>query len=142
MEGPSSGLGDEDAPIAAINVIPLVDVVLVLLIIFMVTTVFTKDSSMKLDLPQASKANVVQLAPQEITVEVDKNDRIMVMGQPTAKGDLGNKIKSYISPSHKCVIVLRGDKAVAYGDIMPVLEEISHTGIALTLAYRVPTSSG
>ena len=33
--------------------------------------------------------------------------------------------------------MLRGDKTVAYGSIMPVLEELSHTGIDLTLAYRV-----
>ena len=140
MEGPS-GLGDEDAPIAAINVIPLVDVVLVLLIIFMVTTVFTKDSSMKLDLPQAGKPNVISLEPQEITIEVNKDNKVLVMGQPTAKGDLANKIKSFVPQGgRKAVIVLRGDKATSYGVIMPVLEEISHTGIALTLAYRA--SSG
>lgn len=139
MQGPATD--EEDGPIAAINVIPLVDVVLVLLIIFMVTTVFTRDSNMKLDLPEASTPNVQKRAPKEITVLIEKTERILVEGQPVPREKVADKIRSFINPksTQKTVIVLRGDKTVAYGVIMPVLEEISHTGIDLTLAYKVPS---
>src|SRR5438105_364407 len=130
MQGTS--MDEEDGPIAAINVIPLVDVVLVLLIIFMVTTVFTKDSSMKLDLPEASKANVPQQNPEEINVVVDQAEHILVQGEPTEKNQVADRIKSKIDPNKKYIVVLRGDKRVAYGAIMPVLVEIGQTGADLT----------
>ena len=64
----------------------------------MVTTVFTRDSSMKLDLPEASHAHVLAAPPQEITVEVDKTDHLLVMGEPTDPGGLADKIKTFITP--------------------------------------------
>ena len=66
----NSSIGEEeDAHIAAINIIPLVDVVLVLLIIFMVTTVFSKDSALKLDLPKGAAIVVALAAGVALTYE-------------------------------------------------------------------------
>jgi len=140
MQGPSGG-EDEDEPIAAINIIPLVDVVLVLLIIFMVTTVFSRDSAMKLDLPEGSRANHAKQAPTEITVSIDANERVTVNNQPTTIKELNTRIKSLTSPNRKSILVLRGDKRVLYGTIMPVLDEISLSGVELTLALKTPDAS-
>ena len=137
MHSPSSS-DDGDEPIAAINIIPLVDVVLVLLIIFMVTTVFTKESAMKLDLPQGSRAKQLQQPPAEITVSVNAQSQVFVNGQPAQVETLNQKIKSLMNPNRKSVLVLRGDKKVLYGTIMPVLDEISRSGVELTLALEAP----
>ena len=133
-----SSSDDADEPIAAINIIPLVDVVLVLLIIFMVTTVFTKESAMKLDLPQGSRAKQMQQPPAEITVSVNAQSQVFVNGQPAQVETLNQKIKSLMNPNRKSVLVLRGDKKVLYGTIMPVLDEISRSGVELTLALEAP----
>lgn len=132
MHGP--GIEEDDGHIASINIIPLVDVVLVLLIIFMVTTVFARDSALKLDLPKGSRASQVKQPPVEITVSVDKNSNIFVNAQATKLTELSTKINSLRNTSRKTVIVLRGDRHVLYGTIMPVLDEVSRTGVDLTLA--------
>lgn len=134
MHGPSADDGDEQ--IAAINIIPLVDVVLVLLIIFMVTTVFARDSALDLELPTGSRADHKAQPPVEITVSVDKGAKVFVNGQPTDVKQLTKKIGSLRSANRKTVIVLRGDRRVIYGDIMPVLDEISRTGVDVTLALQ------
>ena len=139
MEGPSSS--ESDGPIAAINIIPLVDVVLVLLIIFMVTTVFTRDSAMKLELPKGSKGQPgVTQAPVQINVAVDKTGGISFNGAPVALDMLGEKITSVKNSSGKTLLVLRGDRRVVYGSIMPVLDEVSRTGVEITLAYMPDVS--
>jgi len=138
MHGPSHDEGDEQ--IAAINIIPLVDVVLVLLIIFMVTTVFTKDSGLKLDLPQGSRSDQAKQPPAEITVSVDSHEHIFVNGQPTLVNQLGDRIDGLTARNHQSILVLRGDRHALYGTIMPVLDEISRTGVQLTLALQAPAA--
>ena len=115
MQGPSAS-DEEDAHIAAINIIPLVDVVLVLLIIFMITAVFTRESAMKLDLPKASSIHPPQ-PPTEVTVNVDSAGNITVNGRPTEVKELQKTIDQYKStdPNRKTLLVLRGDKSVLYG---------------------------
>ena len=133
MQGPSGG-DDEGGFVATINIIPLVDVVLVLLIIFMVTTVFAHDSSLKLNLPKGSRAEQVSQPPVEVTVSIDQQGNIYVNAQPTQIDDLSTKVSSYLNKSKDTTMVLRGDRDVIYGKIMPVLDQVSRTGIKLTLA--------
>jgi biopolymer transport protein ExbD len=135
MQGPSSH-DDDDGAIAQINIIPLVDVVLVLLIIFMVTTVFTKDSALPLELPKGYRATKQSAKPAEITVTVDKAGTAYVDGKKTDIKDLVNSIHAKESPSRKTVLVLRGDESALYKQIMPVLDEISRSGVELTLALK------
>ena len=134
MQGP--GIEEEDGEIASINIIPLVDVVLVLLIIFMVTAVFSHESALKLDLPNGSHAHEPSQQPFQITVNVDKADTITVNNRVTKLEDLQTSIKSLENEHSKTLLVLRGDKDVVYGKIMPVLDEISQTGTELTLALK------
>lgn len=133
-----SPMNDDEEAIAQINIIPLVDVVLVLLIIFIVTTVFpkNKDSALQLNLPKGSRAEQVQQPPAEITVSVAKSGELFVNNQPTPLKELGAKIAGLQNASRKTIVVLRGDKQVLYGTIMPVLDEVSRTGVQLTLALQ------
>ena len=135
MHGPSVS-DEEDSHIAAINIIPLVDVVLVLLIIFMVTTAFSRDSAIKLDLPKGSRAAQKKQPPAEITVSVDKNKNIFVNGKPTQLEEMNARVKQLTNPNAKTILVLRGDKETLYGTIMPVLDEVARTGVPLTLALQ------
>ncbi|HEY3332777.1 MAG TPA: biopolymer transporter ExbD [Capsulimonadaceae bacterium] len=133
----TSASDDAEEHIAAINIIPLVDVVLVLLIIFLVTAVFTKETAMKVDLPKEASQHAVS-TPLEIVVNVDKDAHITVNGKPTEIADLQRTILTYHSadPSRKDLVVLRGDKAASYGAIVPILDNISRTGIPVTIAMK------
>jgi len=133
MHGPAM---EDDDQIAAINIIPLVDVVLVLLIIFMVTTVFARDSAMKLELPKGSRPDQVQQKPVQITVSVNQTGEVLLNGKPTKLEDLGKKIDGFRNQNTKTLVVIRGDKRTVYGKIMPVLDEVSRTGVQITLALQ------
>ena len=132
MHGPSTDAGDEQ--IAVINIIPLVDVVLVLLIIFMVTTVFSKDSKLDVDLPTGSRADHQAQPPGEITVSLDRDANIFVNGQPATVKQIGQKINGLRNINRKTVVVVRADRRVKYGDVVPVMDEVSRTGMEMTLA--------
>jgi biopolymer transport protein ExbD len=105
----------------------------------MITAVFTRESAMKLDLPKGSSVHPVQ-PPTEVTVNVDQSDNITVNGHPTDVTHLQATIKEFEStdPDRKTLLVLRGDKSVVYGKIIPVLDEIGQTGLEMTLAVKNP----
>ncbi len=132
MKGPSTH--EEDGAIAEINIIPLVDVVLVLLIIFMVTTVFARDSALKLELPKGSRAQQVSQPPVQVTVSVTKGGAISLNGKSIKVEQLQERVNQYRNKNQKTLLVVRGDKNAIYGEIMPVLDELSRTGIQITLA--------
>ncbi len=128
-------LDEEDSQIAVINIIPLVDVVLVLLIIFMVTTVFARDNAMKIELPKGSQAEQALQKPAEISVTVNKDGLITVNNNPCEVKNLKTCVLALVNKSGKTVVILRGDKGALYGTIIPALDQIASTGVTVTLAY-------
>src|SRR4030081_2608530 len=94
--------GDEE--ITGINVTPLVDIVLVLLIIFMVTASFIVRETMEVDLPRA--ANAGETVQGLITVVMDKEGRIFLDGAQVADEELAGKVKEVVSrePSTRAIV--------------------------------------
>ncbi len=103
----------------AINLTPLIDVVFLLLIFFMVSTTFTKETQLKVDLPQATSDQVAQVDMLEIIINADGsfavNDKALVNAQPKtlraallkeSEGDLATplKISADASTPHQAVI--------------------------------------
>ena len=86
MAHSSSSSGDD--AITGINVTPLVDVMLVLLIIFMVTAKLITGQSVPLDLPKAATAGVTQTV---LNVEIDDRGRVSANGQPVPDRDFGQE---------------------------------------------------
>ncbi len=128
---------ETDDAIAEINIIPLVDVVLVLLIIFMVTTVFAHNNNSDIKLPKGSRPDQMKQPPVEITVAVDKKARIFVNGIPTKTEDVAMRINTLKSKSEiGSLLVIRGDKDVLYGDMIPVLDQVGQSGVKMTLALE------
>jgi len=103
----------------AINLTPLIDVVFLLLIFFMVSTTFTKETQLKVDLPQATTDQVAQIEMLEIIIKADGsfaiNDKTLVNAQPKtlraallkeSDGDLATplKISADATTPHQAVI--------------------------------------
>jgi len=103
----------------AINLTPLIDVVFLLLIFFMVSTTFTKETQLKVDLPQATTERVAQVDMLEVIIKADGsfaiNDKALVNAQPKtlraallkeSDGDLTTplKISADASTPHQAVI--------------------------------------
>ena len=123
-------------PLAEINVMPLVDVMLVLLIIFMVTAPMLA-AGIKVTLPSARAAQPLE-AKDPVVVVVAKGGAIMVGKDPVSRESLAAAVSSRLGQSNG-VVQLRGDRDAAYGDIVAAMDELAANGvsrIAIVLSGR------
>ncbi|MBP8233600.1 MAG: protein TolR [Rhizorhabdus sp.] len=131
MGGPVSGRGGRRAPMAEINVTPLVDVMLVLLIIFMVTAPLLL-AGVPVDLPESS-AGALDQDKKPIQLSIDKDGRvylddreIQIAAMDAQFADIAAKSgKGKDSPQ----IFLRADRALDYGRVMAVMGALNHAGL-------------
>ncbi len=113
-------------PLSEINVTPLVDVMLVLLIIFMVAAPLMT-SGVKVDLPKASAAPLGQDA-KPITVSVNAEGQIYLQDTQVQVPELVAKLQAIAPNQPDRRIFVRGDKSIAYGRIMEVMATITQGG--------------
>jgi biopolymer transport protein TolR len=127
-------------PIAEINVTPLVDVMLVLLIIFMVTAPLLQ-AGVPIDLPD-SQAKALAQEPQQVNLALDGEGRLFIDQSEVAPGTLTERLSALPKgPDGKPPLVtLRADKALDYGQVVAVMGELNRAGFnAISL---VTESSG
>lgn len=134
--------GGRRAPMAEINVTPLVDVMLVLLIIFMVTAPLLT-AAVPLDLPD-SRANPVSQTQQEpVTISMDAEGRIFIGEDEVDSATLPDKLAEIASPGPDGEdgpgVLLRADRTLDYGSVMTVMGEINRAGV--TRVQLVTTGS-
>ncbi len=114
-------------PLSDINVTPLVDVMLVLLIIFMVTAPLLA-KGMKVNLPQAKAAQ--PLNPKEpIVVAVGKDGKIALGADEVSADALVDGIRAMMGEDTSRVVHVRGDKEANYGDVVAVMDRLATNGI-------------
>jgi biopolymer transport protein TolR len=113
-------------PLADINVTPLVDVMLVLLIIFMVTAPMLA-SGIKVNLPRARTAQPLE-TKNPVVVVVAKDGAVSVGKDQVAPDELATTVKAKLSDSNG-VVQLRGDMDAAYGDVVAVMDELAANGV-------------
>ena len=113
-------------PLAEINVTPLVDVMLVLLIIFMVTAPLMT-SGVSVDLPKAD-ARPLNSDSEPLTVSIKADGSIYLQNQAIDLTDLVAKLQAIAQNNPERRIFVRGDKDLAYGRIMQVMATITQGG--------------
>jgi biopolymer transport protein TolR len=115
------------AAMAEINVTPLVDVMLVLLIIFMVTAPLLT-SGVPIDLPD-SRADPLDQTPDQVTLSIDRAGFVFVDDSPVAVGQLPAAVARLDCGSAAApLITLRADRALDYGRVMAVMGELNRAG--------------
>jgi biopolymer transport protein ExbD/biopolymer transport protein TolR len=136
------GGGGLHRPLADINVTPLVDVMLVLLIVFMVTAPMLA-AGLKVDLPQAKTAQPV--TPKDpIVVSVTSDGTVAVGTETMQVAQLGAALLKLTEGDSTRIIQIRADKAAPYGSIVSVLDELSSNGlvhISLISDTRTPAAA-
>jgi biopolymer transport protein ExbD len=133
MASSGSNGGDDDL-IAGINVTPLVDVTLVLLIIFMVTAKIIVSQGMPMDLPKAASGESVQTV---FSVELSADGRTRVDSEPIANDDAILPLGKAAHARNKDLrAVIRADKKVEHGRVIHVLDLLKRAGIA-KIAFAV-----
>ena len=129
--------GDElYQPQAEINVTPLVDVMLVLLIVFMVTAPLLA-AGVKVELPQAKAAQ--PLDPKEpVVVTVGKDGRLSLGTEEISPDRLVEAVEGRLGEDRARVVRLRGDKDAAYGDVVAVMDQLASRGITHIAILTAP----
>ncbi len=134
--------GRRHRPLADINVTPLVDVMLVLLVVFMITAPMLA-AGLKVDLPHASTAR--PLPPAEpIVVTVGRDGGLAVGTDPVAADDLVATIRARLGARDDRPIHVRGDRDAPYGDVVAVIDRLAADGltrIALISKSRPPAEA-
>jgi len=131
-----SGEDETGGIVAEINVTPLTDVFLVLLIIFMVTTTVIQDESKNIDLPQASES---EETPSGVTVAVDDSGMLMVNDRKVSEAELRDALAVALEGAQQKVVILRGDKSVLLGQAVGILDMAQQLGAkGIALATKSP----
>ena len=112
---------------ADINVTPLVDVMLVLLIIFMVTAPMLTQG-VDVNLPQAN-AKAMRADEERLVITVDANSRIFIGRQPVEFNRMSRTLKAIVSRRTDRQVFFRADRAVPYGFVVKVIAEARNAGI-------------
>ena len=121
------GQQDDRRPMADINVTPLVDVMLVLLVIFMVTAPMMQQG-VQVNLP---KADTKAMTPQDeaVVVSVDKSGKVFINKDEIPAADLRNRLTAMFATREKKEVFLKADAGVPYGEVVKTMADIKGAGI-------------
>ena len=114
-------------PMSEINVTPMVDVMLVLLVIFILTAPLMA-SSIKLDLPKTDAAKASE-APKFVTLVVDKTGQIFLNDKPITLDELKISLQQAAVKNPDTEVQLRADEAVPYGKVVEVMGAAQKAGL-------------
>ncbi len=119
--------GRDDEIVAAINMTPLVDIVLVLLVIFMVTAKVMSEQSVPMNLPKAASATAVQTV---LTVSLDEQGQLFADGRKlTGDAELRSVAKDKTRQHPELRTVLRAAGSANHASVLHVLDELRQSGI-------------
>jgi biopolymer transport protein TolR len=143
MSAPRSDEGDEAsglAPIADINVTPLVDVMLVLLIIFMVAAPLMT-VGVPVSLPKTGAPKIAQ-PKTPITVSIDAAGQPFLDREPLDEAALLARLRSLSADDKDRLVLVRGDRGVSYGRIMEVMGRVGAAGFSkVSLVAEAPSTA-
>ncbi len=114
-------------PMSDINVTPLVDVMLVLVVIFIITAPLLA-SSIKLDLPTSDAAQTSEV-PKFVSVVVDKTAQVFLNDQKTGLPALAERLRKAATANPDTEVQLRADEAVPYGKVVEVMGVAQKAGL-------------
>ncbi len=122
-----SGSDNDNLPLAEINITPLVDVMLVLLVIFMVTAPMM-ESGVPLQLPRAS-AKALPKAEKPLTLSLTKETRVFINKEEIPYSQLKTKLKEYFRESKRKEVFIRADGELAYAIVAKTMALVKSAGI-------------
>ncbi|MAM72023.1 MAG: biopolymer transporter ExbD [Gammaproteobacteria bacterium] len=115
-----------------VNLTPLIDVVFLLLIFFMVTTTFTRDSNLLINLPEAS-GDPLDVLPEQIEILVARNGAYSVNGRGLVNNQLGtlmNAIEEISAGDNSLPIIITADADTSYQSVVTVMDAVSQLGFS------------
>ena len=115
------------APMSEINMTPLIDVMLVLVVIFIITAPLLA-SSIKLDLPRADGAKPND-APKFVMLVLDKSGQVFLDDKPVTKTEMAERLAQIARQNPETELQLRADEAVPYGRVVDIMGAAQKAGL-------------
>ena len=141
--GSGSAYGDDDdgryKPVADINITPMVDVMLVLLIIFMVAAPLMV-AGVPVDLPKTSAVKLGQ-TKKPMVVTLTPEGSLQVRDEFIPRADVVNRLMAIRAAEGDTVVYVRADKKQAYGDVMEILGRVGEAGYGRVSLLAQPAAS-
>jgi len=113
----------EDAP--DINLIPLIDVLLVILIFLAATTTFTRDQQLKISLPQGSAEQVVT---PSLEIAISQDGRFVVAGEIVQKSDLVPRLRILAQGQGESLLLIRADAMAPHQSVVQAMQAAQEAG--------------
>ena len=117
------GSGSEE-----INISPLIDMVFILLIFFIVTTVFVEETGVEVTKPQAASA--VSLEKNSILIAITANGNVIYGGRDIGVGGVGPRVKQLLQDNPKMPVIIEADETVPTRLLVRVIDEAKVAGAA------------
>ena len=130
--------GRTQSSLAEINVIPLVDVVLVLLIIFMLTAPIIQ-SGIEINVPKTK--TVKEIAESRLVITIDRAQRVYLGNDPVNIHEIGQKVHAQMQNPQSDAVFLRCDETVPFGSFATVVDELRQSGIQNISVVTEPISA-
>jgi biopolymer transport protein ExbD len=124
--------------ISDINVTPLVDIMLVLLIIFMLTANLIARQAIEVELPRASQSTA--LNPTTLAVTLTREGALYLNGKPTTAAALQEAVRAAVARDPKTQAIISGDKSVSHGRVVWVLDVVKSLGVSSFAIQIDPTA--
>lgn len=123
----ASKLTQEDSAISEINVVPLVDIILVVLIIFMVTAPLIMKPSIPVNLPKASSGEASE--PTQFTITLSGDGKMFLNNNETDLEGILQAAQSEVSKNTEIQAIISADKDVPHGKVVSVMDTIKQGGV-------------
>jgi biopolymer transport protein ExbD len=128
VAGGAFGGGDDDnAMIVGINVTPLVDITLVLLIIFMVTASYIVSPAIKVDLPKAASGS--DQTKTTLAITISKDNQVYLNGERSSDQRIVDYIHGELPKNADLQAIIAADKVVSHGDVIHVIDLVKRSGV-------------
>jgi biopolymer transport protein TolR len=119
----------EDEPMAEMNLIPLIDIALTLLIILMVTSVFIHHPGVSMRLPQSATREGTPETPKDLTIVIAVDGSFHVDGKPVTPADLQQRTQELAARDRESRVLVKGDRDVPYARVMDVIDIVRQAGL-------------
>ena len=122
-----------------LNLTPMIDIVLLLVIFFMVGTQFTEsESQFEIELPEAVAAQPLTGGPDELTIEVQQNGQATLDGTAVSDAELRTALEQAQARFKNQAVIVRGDKAINFQRVMTIISIVEQTELKnIQLAFKV-----
>jgi biopolymer transport protein ExbD/biopolymer transport protein TolR len=127
-----------ETSLSDINIVPFVDVVLVLLIIFMITAPILQ-SGIEVELPKTR--TVKEIAEGRLVITIDRAQRVYLGNEPVNIHEIGRKVHAQMQSPQSDAVFLRCDETVPFGSFATVVDELRQSGIQNISVVTEPISS-